>query len=244
MGKVLIVSTSLQEQEMLQDVYSHHNTGQFTFETTASFGQPAHYWFQSAPQVLILNMPEDPSLQAYYFEKLRSDMPVSMRIIFLCAAMTQGLMEASTLFERVRLIKTPVTGFFLYRAMIDITTDYPPNQQQVNPRYLTDLPVLLRSEREKGAPSIEAQMKNLSIGGAYFEVEETSPTFNVEEGIKMTVELAGIRSYQFDARIVWRKTETAADGRNKMGYGCAFLNKEDVYDSLLAQVGKPSSGLY
>lgn len=243
MGKVLIVSTSLQEQELLQEVYSHHNTGQFSFETTASFGQPAHYWFQSPPQVLILNMPEDPGLQSYYFEKLRADMPVNMRIIFLCSAMTQGLMEASTLFERVRLIKTPVTGFFLYRAVIDITTDYPPNQQQLNPRYLTDQPVLIRSSDGGGGPSVEAQMKNLSIGGAFFELQESTPTFKVEENIKMTVELAGIRSYQFDARIVWRKLDTSAE-RNKMGYGCAFLNKEAVYDSLLAQVAKAPAGLY
>lgn len=228
---------------MLQEVHSHHNTGQFTFETTASFGQPAHYWFQSAPQVLVLNLPEDPSLQAYYFEKLRSDMPVSMRIIFLCSAMTQGLMEASTLFERVRLIKTPVTGFFLYRAVIDITTDYPPNQQQVHPRYLTDQNVLVRSNDGSGA-SLEAQMKNLSIGGAYFEIFESSPTFEIEESIKMTVELSGIRSYQFDARVIWRKSEVAVDGKNKVGYGCAFANKEEVYDSLLSQVTKAPPGLY
>lgn len=228
---------------MLEEVYSHHNSGQFVFETTASFGQPAHFFFQSPPQVLILTMPEDPHLQSYYFEKLRADVPVNLRIIFLCSAMTQGLMEASTLFERVRLIKTPVTGFFLYRAVTDITTDYPPNEQQIHPRYLTDQPI--RLHLISGGASVEAQMKNLSISGAYFEIEENHPSFKVEDMIRMTVELAGIRGYQFDARIVWRKPDIKVDGgKNKMGYGCAFLNKEAVYDSLLSQVAKAPPGLY
>ncbi len=243
MGKILIISNSFQEQEMLLEVYSHHNTGQFTFETTASFGQPAHYWFQSQPQVLILTMPDDPALQNYYFEKLRSDVPVNLRIIFLCPAMTQGLMEASTLFERVRLIKTPVTGFFLYRAVTDVTTDYPPNEQQIHPRYLTDQQI--RLHLVNGGSQVEAKMRNLSISGAYFEIEENTPTFKIEDTVRMTVELAGIRGYQFDARIVWRKAEVKVDGGvNTMGYGCSFLNKEAVYDSLLSQVAKAPPGLY
>lgn len=229
---------------MLDEVFSHHyNTSQFTFETTVSFGQPAHFWFQSPPQVLILNMPEEPSMQAFYFEKLRSDLPVNLRIIFLCSAMTQGLMEASTLFERVRLIKTPVTGFFLFRALIDITTDYPPNEQQIHPRYLTDQSIKLHLVN--GGPTIEAQMKNLSIGGSYFEIQEVTPSFSVEDTIRMTVELAGVRGYQFDARIVWRKADIKVDGsKNVIGYGCAFLNKELVYDSLLSQVAKGPPGIY
>lgn len=239
----MIISNSLHEQEMLQEVYSHHNSGQFTFETTASFGQAAHFWFQSAPQVLILNMPEDPALQHFYFEKLKSDVPVTLKIIFLCAAMTPGLMESSTLFERVRLIKTPVTGFFLYRALTDITTDYPPNQQQIHPRYLTDQEILVHSVDENSG-SVQAQMKNLSISGAFFEVLESTPSFKVEETIKLSIELVGLRVYQFDAKVVWRKTEGGEDGKTRVGYGCAFNNKEDVYDSLLSQVSRAPQGLY
>ena len=182
-------------------------------------------------------------MQSFYFEKLRADVTVNLRIIFLCSAMTQGLMEASTLFERVRLIKTPVTGFFLFRALIDITTDYPPNEQQIHPRYLTDQTI--KMHLASGGPTIEARMKNLSIGGAYFEIQESSPSFAIEDTVRMTIELIGIRGYQFDARIVWRKPDIKVDGqKNVMGYGCAFLNKELVYDSLLSQVAKAPPGVY
>lgn len=233
MGKVLIVSTSFDEQKKLEEVYHHHNTGQFTFETTASFGQDASWWALQPPTALILVLPDDEQLLNYYYEKLKNDVPRQTRLLFLAPAITPGLMQISSLFEKIRIIKTPVVPFFLYRSLVDLTTEYPEGHQQVHPRYLTDQDVEIFSDLK--VKRATGHMRNLSIGGMYFELQELIPSFQIGDLIRISVDLKGIRSYQYDAKIVWSKP---LQSQGATGYGCTFLNREQVFDTLLSQVGR------
>ena len=233
MGKVLIISTSFEEQRKIEEVYHHHNTGQFVFETTASFGQDASWWALQAPQALILVLPDDEQLLNYYYEKLRSDVPRATKMMFLAPTISPGLMQVTSLFEKIRIIKTPVEPFFLYRTLVDLTTEYSADAQQVHPRYLTDQHIEIFSDLK--VKRAEGHMKNLSIGGMYFEMPELIPSFHAGDLIRVAVDLKGIRSYQYDAKVVWSKT---LQSQSATGYGCAFLNREQVFDTLLSQVGR------
>lgn len=231
MAKVLIVSTSFEEQKKFEEVYVHHNTGQFSFETTASFGQDASWWALQAPAALVLALPDDEQLLSFYFEKLTKDVPRTTKILFLASNISPGLMKVSGLFSRIRIIKTPVQPFFLYRSLVDLTTEFQSGKAQIHPRYLTDQSIQVTSDfRSKSATG---QMKNLSIGGMYFELNEQIPTFQVGDLVRVAIGLAGLRSYDFDAKVVWSKTSL---NQEATGYGCTFLNREQVFDTLLTQI--------
>lgn len=231
MGKVLIVSTSFDEQKKLEEVYVHHNTGQFTFETTASFGQDASWWALQSPVALILVLPDDEQLLNFYLEKLGKDVPRTTKILFLASNITPGLMKVTGLFSKIRIIKTPVQSFFLYRSLVDLTTEFPTGKAQIHPRYLTDQSVQVTSDIR--AKSAVGQMKNLSIGGMYFELNEQIPTFQKGDLVRVGVGLAGLRSYEFDCKVVWTRT---SPNQEATGYGCTFLNREQVFDTLLTQI--------
>lgn len=236
MFRVVLVSTSFHEQELLEAVYAENDTGQFSFETTASFGQEAVFW--THVDVLILLVPVDPQLQKAFLDRLPT-VSRKTKLIILTEQFTPLLMQASQIFQGVRLMKAPVNGYALYRALIDITTNYPVGQQQVHPRYLTDLPIQVVSDL-KGL-RMTARMKNLSVGGAYFEVSEelalAGPAKKLTRGdlIRLAIQMPAGKKYDFDAKLVWTRP-SLADAIE--GFGCAFLNKEQVYDSLLSQVGE------
>lgn len=239
MARVVIVSTSFEEQTKLEEMLALHRGGHhgsaehggtpFSFETTVSFGQEPEYW--TNVDVLVLRVFEDPALQFAFLHKLET-VNKSVRLIILAESFSPQLMQVSQVIPRVRLLKLPVEGYTLYRSLIDLTTDYPPGQTQIHPRYLTDLNVDVVSDLK--SLKRDARMKNLSIGGAYFEVTESSASFQKGDLIRMGVEIPAKRRYDFDARVVWVRSGPQGD---VVGYGCTFLNKEEVYDSLLAQVG-------
>lgn len=229
MGRVVLVSTSYKEQEELEEVYAAHKTNLFTFETTASFAQEASFW--SAVDVLILHVPEDPVIQAAFLARLREKLPSTLRVIIMTAQMNTPILQLSQSLQRVRILKLPVNGYVLYRTLIDVTTDYPPGQQQAHPRYLTDLSIQVSSDLK--SLQAEARLKNLSIGGAYFETALTAPPFASGDLIRLSIVMPGNKRYEFDAKIVWRRSQ---ESPGVLGYGCAFLNKEQVYDSLLSHM--------
>lgn len=229
MARVVIVSTSFEEQLMLEEMQARHDRELFRFETTVSFAQEADYW--SHVDVLILRIFEDPALQFAFLHRLEA-VHKSVRLIVLTDSFSPQLMQVSQVIPRVRLLKTPADSYTIFRTLVDITTDYPPGQTQVHPRYLTDLNIGVVSELR--SLKREARMRNLSIGGAYFEISESTASFEKGDLIRMSVHIPSKRNYEFDARVVWVRSENE---NSVVGYGCIFLDKEEVYDSLLAQVG-------
>lgn len=229
MKKVLIISTSLNEQKAIEEVAKHHNPGGLSVETTASFGQDAAWWIVNAPSVLIINIPEDSLLQGYFFTKLRKDVPTTQPLILLCSQISAPLMQLSTTFSKVRMVKTPAQEFFLYRTLIDLVKEYEPERQQLQPRYLTNHPIEITSDFAKG--KVVADMKNLSLSGAYFESNSTVFPMKPGDFVKISVLLGqSARQYLFDAKVVWSRPQPT-DGL--MGYGVAFTDRESVYNNLL-----------
>lgn len=232
--RVVLVDTSFEHQEGLEEVHRAHDTGEFTFETTSSFATDAADW--ADVDALILNVPDDGMIQAAFLDKLRAQVTLKTRVMILAPQMNPSLIQISHHFPKVRLMKKPVTGYALYRALVDITTDYPAGQQQVHPRFLTDLTVEVVSDLKSIKRT--ARVKNLSISGAYFEAPEANAAFAKGDLVRLAIAPApggGSKTYQFDARVVWTRPLEKGAGT---GYGCAFLNKEQVYDELLAQVGR------
>lgn len=230
-ARVVVVSTSFAEQEGLEEINNNHESAQFVFETTSSFAQDSSFW--AGVDVLILNVPNDGMVQAAFLDKLKSQVGTKTRVIILAPQINPSLIQMSHHFPKVRLIKQPVEAYDLFRAVIDITTDYPIGQQQVHPRFLTDLHVDVVSDIKSLRKS--CRVKNLSVSGAYFETEVTNPTFAKGDLVRMSIGLPHGKTYELDAKIVWTKS---LSDLGQLGYGCTFLNKEQVYDQLLAQVGR------
>lgn len=231
MKKILIVSTSLEEQTIIEDIAQHHTPGGFAVETTASFGQDALFWSTTPPDILIVNLPEDDLLQGYFFTKLRNDVKKTQAIVFLCAQISAALMQMSTLFLKARMLKTPVGGFFLYRTIFDLSQEYKEGQQQIHPRYLTDQSIEIQSDLfpEK----LKAKMKNLSLGGIYIETDGETVKLAKGHFLQVTVFLGQPqKQYHFDAKIVWSSPRELGG----MGYGVAFVNKEEVYNNMLKNI--------
>lgn len=227
MKRVLIISTSLEEQSKIEEVAQYHNPGGLTIETTASFAQDITYWTTQAPDVLILNIPDDSLLQGYFFTKLRKDVPTRQSIIFLCSSISQSVMQLSLHFSKVRMLKLPVDGFSLYRAMNDLLQEYQKGQNQIHPRYLTDQEIEIHSDYNDS--KMMGTMKNLSLSGAYFEALEGT-LLSQGDFIKISI-LTGEppKQYIFDVRVVWSKKQESG----AVGYGVTFVDKEEVYNHLL-----------
>jgi hypothetical protein len=229
--KVLIISTSFDEQKKLEEVAFHHDRDGFSFETTASFGQDPSYWISQPPALVIIQLPGDDILHTYYFAKLRSSVPTTQPLLFLCSEVTVPLMQLSQSFNRVRMMKAPVDGFALYRAVVDNTKEYEPGKQQVHPRYLTDQKVDILSDFHQG--KIAGVMKNLSLTGAYIEAAQLAFPIEPENFIKVSALIGNShRSFVFDAKVVWKKKQD--DG--VMGFGVMFVNRDDVYENLMKNI--------
>lgn len=222
----------MDEQLQLEEVHAHSGMNSFEFQTTASFGQDAAWWALQPPMALVIGLPDDPALAEYYYEKLRRDVPRSTRVLFLCPVITPGLMQVSGLFEKVRILKTPTAPFFLYRSLVELTTEYPPEKSQSHPRYLTDQAVQVYSDLRR--VRVDGRMKNLSIGGMYFLVAEMIPSFHPGDLISAGIDLNG-KNYLFDLKVVWSRSDQET---GSTGYGCMFLSREQVYDTLLSQVAR------
>lgn len=228
MKKVLIISPHTHEQELLQSAALAHRPGDFSFEATTSFAQDVNYWTIQAPDVLVINIPDDDQLQGLYFAKIRKDLLKNQAIIFLCTSISPGLMQISQIFSKVRIMKAPLEKNSLFRAVIDLTAEFEDGRRQISPRYLTEQEIEIRSDLSDGR--IRGVMKNLSVTGAYFETLEDG--FEIKSGDFVRISVyagAPVKLYVFDVRIVWtKKTESG----NKC-FGCTFVNKDEVYNHLL-----------
>ncbi len=212
---------------MVEEVASQHNPGRFQIESTASFAQGPEFWKLKA-DVLIINLPEDPLLQGYFFQKLKADVPRTQPLILLCSAISSPLMQLSQQFSRVRMLKTPVVGFNLYKCAIDLLQDYEPGQTQIHPRYATHQVVELKSPNS--ATPMKAVMKNLSITGAYLESNDRS--FEIKTGDMLKIEVLlgdSKKEYSFDVKVVWLK----AMEDDTRSFGVTFVESDDIYNSLL-----------
>lgn len=228
MKRVLIISTSLEEQSKIEEVAKFHNPGGLTIETTGSFAQDITYWTTQAPDVLILQIPDDDLLQGYFFTKLRKDVHAKQALILLCSAISQKLMQLSMHFSKVRMLKAPVDGFSLYRAVMDLSQDFQVTEgKAIHPRYLTDLPIEIVLEKTNSKR--QAMMKNLSLSGAYFE--SSDPLVNLVPGdfCQLNIQIASKKQYTIDVKVVWSKPQKSG----AQGYGVTFVNKEEVYNNLL-----------
>lgn len=228
MKRILIISTSLDEEKKIQEAAQIHNPGAFKVETTASFSQDVNFWQTQAPDVLVLQIPQDPLLQGYFFTKLRKDVPTKQPMIVLCSMISAALMQLSTEYSKVRIFKTPVDGFSLHRALSDILQSFQSGKEATHPRYLTDLSVDVHSDFHDGM--MKAHMKNLSLSGAYFETLDRDFPLAQGDLAKISI-LVGepAKHYVFDFRVVWEK----AIDNGQRGFGVTFVNKEEVYNQLL-----------
>ena len=213
---------------MIEGVSQHHNPGGFQIETTGSFGQDKSFWTERNYDVLIINLPDDGLLQGYFFTKMRTDLPKNQKMLILCNGISGPLMRLSQEFSRIRMLKTPVDDFVLYRSVIDLLQDYAKGHQQIQPRYNTEQQLEFHSDLHSGKGL--GVMKNLSMSGAYFE--STSKEFAITAGdlIKLSI-LVGQpkKQYIFDVKVVWCKPLASGP----IGYGVTFINKEEVYNNLL-----------
>ena len=209
----------------------YHNPGGLSIETTASFAQDITYWTTQAPDVLVLHLPEDDLTQGFFFTKLRKDVPPHQSIVFLCSAISAPLMQLSQHFSKVRMLKMPVDGFALYRAVNDLMQKFKEGQKQGHPRYLTDQPAEISSDTKSG--KLAGQMKNLSLSGAYFESEGVDLVLESGDLVRMSIMLGQpAKQYVFDVRVVWVKPQP----NGATGYGCTFVDKDEVYNNLLKNI--------
>ena len=229
MKKILVVSTSTHEQAVIDEIAQHHNPGGLNVETTGSFAQEATWWTTNAPDLLIIDLPDDDLLQGYFFTKLRTDVPKTQSIIFLCSAISAPLMAMSQTFAKVRILKSPLADFALYRTVVDVMTEYAVGKQQVHPRYLTNQSIEILSDYLDG--KLLGQMKNLSMGGAYFESNDENLSIKPGDLVKVSILIGHAqKQYVFDAKVVWSKVQKDP---KTTGYGITFVDKEEVYNNLL-----------
>lgn len=228
--KVLFISTTKQEQLLVEEVAKNHDKGrEFVFETTASFGQDRLIWAQVDISTLVIKIPDDEILAAFFMTKIRQDLPKTIPILLLSSQITQSLLALSAQFSKIRTLKTPADGFVIYRAILDISTDWKKGQQQIHPRYLTEQVITLTKFGETDPAG--AVMRNLSVGGAYFESNDPVLKLKSQDLVKIHIEVSAEKVYEFDAQIVWIRPASKPGGVR--GYGCTFLDADGVYQSLM-----------
>lgn len=213
---------------MLEEAMQMHSPGSLQLETTASFAQDITFWTMTPPNVLLLCLPDDDLLQGYFLTKLRKDVPKLQPMIIVCPSISGSLMQLSMTYNKVRLFKSPVDGYTLLRSILDLTKKYKEGETQTHPRYLTDQPVEVQSDLVEGR--LTAVMKNLSLSGAYLESKSRGLLVNEGDLVKVSVYMGDpSRQYIFDVRVVWLR----AQKNGATGYGVTFVNKDEVYNSLL-----------
>ncbi len=232
MKKVLIISTSFEQENQVKQVFEKapEFPGGISFETTSSFGQDIGWWSIQGPDLLILNLPDDPVLQGYFFTKLRRDVPPTQPMIITCSTITSSMLNLSMEFVKLRMLKAPVDSFTLYRTIVDILTEYKPGQQQIHPRYLTNQDIEVYSDFKQGRWN--ATMKNLSLSGVYFEMPSVEKNIQVGDLIKISVIGSQAKNTIFDGKVVWAKDKDD----ESTGFGVAFIDQNEVYNQLLKNI--------
>lgn len=232
MKKVLLISISKEIQTSLEEAAVRADLRNLTMETIASFGQEQSWWLSNAPDVLCLVLPPDELMQGYYITKLKDSVPKDLPILLISPIVSANMMQLSQLFSRLRIVKIPGTGDSILKAVIDLTTEYAPDRRQAQPRYMTDQEIKVTNSQ---GLVVVAKMMNLSLTGAYFETSKTDVGMGARELMKIQIELGSPpREYEFDAKVVWRKTLEDESGLEQgYGYGVTFIDKDEVYNNLL-----------
>jgi hypothetical protein len=225
--RILIISTSLDEQKMLEEVLNNQPTLKWSIETTGTFGQNAQWWDLNAPSLLIIRLPTDEFLQNFFFAKLRTDVSKKIPLLFICESITSVLMQLTTEYAKVRILKSPMDAFELFRTASDLLAEYEPGRQQASPRYMTNQKITVTSDFRPG--KFEGVMRNLSISGAFFEADKNPMGVKNGDLVKIQIVVPGIKEYIFDAKIVWLQEISG----KPVGFGCTFVDKEEVYEKLL-----------
>lgn len=192
-------------------------------KSLVSFGQDANWWRQQGLSLLIVNLPADPLIESAFLIKLRADLPRETPLLLLVDTISSPVLQLTTAFDRVRLLKRPFESPALYRSVLDAITDRAPGTQQMFPRYQTDYPVTI----QRGSQQVPAAIRNISIGGAYFETRGQmgiAPTDDVH--IKLT--LPNGSNHEFSSRVVWVR-----DLPQGQGCGCTFREMDQVYHQIL-----------
>ena len=226
--KVLIVSTDLHEENMLKSVPQNEVVENLQIESTGSFGQEPTWWAQHAPDILIINLPDEEPLQNYFFSKLKTNVPKNQGILILSKNVSTSLMQLSGQFQKLRILKAPISATNLYKSIIDVVTSRETGKQQIHPRYMTDQDVTVTSDLKAGKMS--SKMKNLSLTGAYIESAANTIGLVIGDLVRIQIYTHNRKEYVFDGRVVWVK---APDGANFIGFGITFVDKEEVYNNLL-----------
>ncbi len=227
--KILIISTSTDEEKKIEEVSLHHKKDKLSVSTLATFAQDPGWWAENEPDALIVQMPDDLLIQGYFIEKMKTVIAREVPVLILCPQISADLMTLSSHFKKIRTIKTPVNPFFLFRAVIDLTTDYGQGKNQIHPRFATDLETVLRCAKKN--ISVIGKLKNLSMGGAYLESEGKGAALSSGDLVRMEISVTD-KKYEFDSRIVWAK-ELLELG---MGYGLTFVTTDQVFDHLFSQL--------
>ena len=229
MKKILIIGISLDEQKIIE-ANKPSQMGPISVETTASFGQPAIFWKTTPPSLLVVHLPQDQKLEAFFYKKIKTDLPPELPILFLTETISTALMQVANMMRKVRIMKTPIEEATLAKYLKELLLDFSSHQAAV--RYPTDQPVVIRSVFKGG--SLKGVIKNLSKSGAYIETALESVKLDVEDVVVIEVKVDDAKTsepkiYNFDAKVVWRKSASATS----IGYGVTFLDKEDMLSSIL-----------
>lgn len=227
MNRVLFVSPTTDEQASVEDVARHHEKGKdLEFQATSSFGQNDNFWSEAQIDLIVVSLPEDKFLQSAFLLKIRNQYPQNKSLILISHEITEGQLNLSSIFRRLRLLKAPVDGFSLYRAILDLLTPWQEGKQQSHPRYLTDQKVLI--SRIDDGRTVAGQLKNLSVGGAFFELSDLNLGLKVEDQIQIEIQASERTQVQFQAKIVWSREMK----KGHQGYGCLFLLEDEIRNQL------------
>lgn len=232
MKSVLVIGASTVEQGLLEQEFKLAQSKDYKVETTASFGQGIDWWAQNRKDVVILTLPDDLQLQNFFVIKLKSgDVPKDIPFIILTHHLNEEILELSSHFLSIRILKNPADGPTLFKAVNDLLTPREVGKQQSHPRFLTQEPAELFLLGSNTA--INTVMRNLSKSGAYLESETNLiASLKAGESIRIKFELSHIaRQYEMEARVVWIRPLTEDPKRS--GIGISFISKDEWYNDLL-----------
>jgi len=221
---ILIISIDLKEQEMLEDYSKQMSaSGKFqmpTVQTTGSFGQDAAWWSKNSPDLLIVNLPEEAFLQNQFLLKLKNDVPKTIPLLLTCDVISSGIMQMTSIFSKVRIVKTPLEHESFFRGLSDLFASFQPGRQQAAPRFPTNQVATVT--KDDVATKMTVVLKNMSNSGAYFETKTNELNLAIGQLVSIQIQIAGVREYTFGAKVVWYK----ALENGEFGFGVTFTDPQ------------------
>lgn len=228
MKKVLIVSTSLDEQKSLEEVGAIRSIERLQITTTASFGQESGWWKLNVFDCVLIHLPPEEYLELAFLKKLKRDIPKQIPVIFLVELVSGELLSQSKERDKIRILKKPLAADFIYRTILELTTDFGPGKQQLHPRFPTNQQIEMNCEYKKIA--IEGVMKNVSLGGAYVESSQRKARLVAGDLLKLKIRSSAGKSYELDAKLIWKSELPSMNG---LGYGLSFVTMDGAFDRFM-----------